>query len=196
MLNRLFAGALGLALALPMAAGAAPADFGLAQGYAYRDLDIAVDLTREREGGNTFNPYIWLSSTPAQNALWDEVAVVATPETGVCSVSGSTSPSAMPEMQARAQAAKYLTTHLGDLEEELGSFLMMEGDDLRIENDIDTLLKVLSEEGAVTFVSAAEVRPDVAAAEFYVSYDGELFQSAYRIIYPNGVRCEEVISRY
>lgn len=196
MLSKFFTAALALAIAAPAALSAAPADFGLKQGHAYQDLNIAVDLTRQRGGGTTTNPYIWLQATPAVNPLWPEVSVMATPETGVCSVSGSLPLTPLPESQIEAKVIEYIATHLRDLDTELGRHLYSSGDDLVASFDPDMVLNDMREMGFAIFVSVAEKRPDVVASEFFVSYDGEMFESAYRIIYQNGTRCDEIIESY
>lgn len=196
MFQRFHATCLITALAIPTMLSAAPADFGIGQGHAYTDLDISAELTRARGGGTTVNPYIWLNSSPVSNSLWPEVAVMATPETGVCSVSGFAIPEALPEGQVQRQTINYVTTHLKALEDELGRHLYVSEDGLVSSFDPEMVLSSMQQAGFAIFVSAAEKRPDVTASEFYVSYDGEMFESAYRIIYQNGDRCEEIISSY
>jgi hypothetical protein len=179
--------------ALPVSA--APADFGLKEGHPYSELSIDIDLTRERGGGKATYPYLWLSQAPAPNPGWDETSVVATPQTGVCAVSGYTDEMRISENQLEASTRDLLTRQLQGLSDEMGRHLMMVDGEFVASYGLEEVLAQIETNGAAYFASVAESRSDVQASEFYIAYDGGAISAAYRLSYQNAQACDEVITQ-
>lgn len=187
--------ALLLSAVVASSASAAPADFGLTEGYPYDKLSVDVAKTREYEGGTTMKPQMWLTQVPIPSADWTEVSVIATPQTGVCAVGGNTALIPISEAEVPTKAVELLSKQFLSLTDEFGGFQVMVGEQLVADYTLENALDVLATDGSVHFVSQVATRPDIEGAHFYVAYDGEFAGAAYTIFYQNGEACSEIINQ-
>ena len=182
-----------LTLAAATAAQAQHVDFGIPKSFPFGQLEIDEQRTLEEEAGTPENPLLFLSSTPEKNSGWTDVAVIATPETGVCAIAGGAGKQDVSEADLSQYVRETFLSRLSELSEQVGTFVFSNSDGLDVKADLEKVVSEVRETGAVSYASSADMLSSVRLADFNVTYADGVAETSYSLLYDNFPRCMDVI---
>ncbi|MBO9428465.1 hypothetical protein [Sulfitobacter sp. R18_1] len=162
-------------------------EFGMRMGYAFNDLAVDVDLTKERGAASLEDPQLYLIHDN-DGEYWGTPAVIASPSSGVCGLGYYAEPVNVEAEEVDVAVNEILNSRIDPFVDRYGNHLL-NVDEQMVPLTAEAVVKEITTKGGFAIMSAAEKRPDVMASIIQGVYVKGVLEVSGGLMYANIQEC-------